>query len=55
MSPRAPAAPDNSPGGGVSRSGATPEPTVTVRMEENGMLPGPRRVFDAAPFAPPKP
>ena len=36
MSPRAPAA----AGAGVSRSGETPEPTVTVRMEENGTLPG---------------
>ena len=42
-------------GGGVSRSGATPEPTVTVRMEENGMLPGLRHAFGAAPFTPPKP
>ena len=30
---------------GVSRFGAIPKPTVTVRMEENGTLDGPRTML----------
>jgi len=41
-SPRAPS------GGRVSRSGEMPEPTVIVRMKEDGRLPGVSRTPDCA-------